>query len=443
MCIQKICRFGFSLILFSIITAGNAGVLKTVAGGGEQDVDLPIPGASATSVFVNAYGVQQGLTRHFYLPSYDMGSYMEESIDGVVRVNPYGVIDWTAITTFGCLDDIAVDFDGSVFVTEACGGRVHHIGLDGIVTVIAGTGVEGSEGDDGLATEAQLSGPEGLAIDEQGNLYILEMDLCIVRKVERETGIISTVAGNREEGCGYNGDSGPADVIQLDRLRKLAIDKAGHIYIPDDGNKVVWKVDLTAGTTQRIAGIPGVAGYTGDGGPALEATFDGSRGVDVDQWGNIYVVDRYNNVIRRIDPSGIIMTIAGNGGYGYLDHATDPTQGMLKSPTDVSVDLDGQLYIADYGNRLIRRVAFNPEIDNVTPRFARIGHKLILTGRYFGTYKGDSSVELNGVTLSASDIVHWSNTEIHLLIPEGAKRGRFVVNAEGGSSHPSRRIWIR
>lgn len=442
---MKVVAFSAGLICMAV--GANASVLKTIAGGGVQGVDNPVVGASATSIFTQSYAVQQGLTRHYYFPSYDMDGL---SSQGVIRVDPYGKVDWMVSGLAKYVDDIAVDIDGSVLVIEndqsVPANRVVRYSLDGSSAVVAGAGPRGDAGDGGPATDALLGRPEGLAVDENGNIYVATMDKCLVRKVDRSTGIISTVAGNIDLGCGFNYTEGATNLAtgtQLGIPRKIAFDKAGNLLIPDGTNQVVWKVDIQNDIIARIAGTAGISGYAGDGGPAVSATFNGSRGVDVDQWGNIFVVDRNNNVVRKIDSAGVITTVAGNGTAGYLDHVTDPTQGMLNSPADVSVDLDGQLYIADYFNQLIRRVSFSPAIQSILPISGPVGTKVVIKGKYFGSFKGQGTITLGALTIPATNVTNWSNTELHVTIPAGAVDGNFSVSAEGGVSNDSVRFNVK
>lgn len=292
---------GISVIAAS--GSAQAAVLKTVAGGGVQSTDFPAVGAPATAMYATSYGMQAGPSRNLYFQNYEVGINPVDGmrIEGLVRVDPYGIVDWIVPNIPGSADDIAVDHDGSVLTVsnDVDNNRVFRIKTDGSIVPVAGTGLRNFSADGGPALAADVGGPEGLAIDENGNIYIGSMYQCVVRKVDRVTQTISTVAGNSDLGCGYNGEGLPANRTQLATIRKIAIDKTGNLLIPDSTNEVLWRVDLKTNTIARIAGTPGVADYTGDGGSALSATFYGLRSVDTDQWGNIYVGDRSNSAIRK------------------------------------------------------------------------------------------------------------------------------------------------
>ncbi len=171
-------------------------------------------------------------------------------------------------------------------------------------------------------------------------------------------GVITTVAGNGYVGQnglgGYSGDGGPATSAELNNPVGIAVDTAGNLYIADAGNNRIRKVDIT-GIITTVAGN-GTQGYSGDGGPATNAGLSGSSGVAVDTAGNLFIADAGNNRIRKVDITGIITTVAGNGNADFSGDGGPATAAELNSPTGVAVDTDGNLYIADYHNHSIRKV---------------------------------------------------------------------------------------
>jgi hypothetical protein len=220
-----------------------------------------------------------------------------------------------------------------------------------IIDTVAGNGSWGYSGDGGPATEAMLSYPRGVAVDASGNIYIADLYNHRIRKVDT-SGIITTVAGNGDEG--YSGDGGPATEAMLDFPFGVAVDASGNIYIGDTHNYRIRKVD-TSGIITTVAGN-GAWGYSGDGGPATEAMLDFPCDVAVDASGNLYIGDVYNQRIRKVDTSGIINTVAGNGSWGYSGDGGPATEAQLHGPFGVTVDASGNLYIADYDNQRIRKV---------------------------------------------------------------------------------------
>jgi hypothetical protein len=202
----------------------------------------------------------------------------------------------------------------------------------GNITTFAGTGGAGSGGDGGPATAAQLTIPEGMAVDAAGNLYIAEFFGHRVRKVD-PFGTITTLAGTGTEG--FSGDGGPATAAKLSRPFAVAIDTAGNVYIAEVNNHRVRKVN-PAGTISTFAGN-GLSGFGGDGGPATAASMS-ATGVAVDTAGNVYIADQSNNRIRKVNPSGIITTFAGTGVRGSSGDGGPATAAMLSIPPSVSVD---------------------------------------------------------------------------------------------------------
>lgn len=246
---------------------------------------------------------------------------------------------------------IALDGSGNIFLGDRNNHRVRKINISGIITTIAGTGTAGYSGDGGQATSAQLNYVYGVAVDVSGNVYIADYNNAVVRKVNT-SGVMSTIAGTGT--AGYTGDSGLATAAQLNRPTGVTIDIAGNIYIADYYNAVIRKIN-TSGVITTIAGN-GSTGYGGDGGQATSAQFNQLRDVAVDVSGNIYVADQWNHRVRKINTSGIISTIAGTGTAGYGGDGGQAISAQLNAPNGVAVDGSGNIFIADTNNHRIRKV---------------------------------------------------------------------------------------
>jgi sugar lactone lactonase YvrE len=243
---------------------------------------------------------------------------------------------------------VAIDSAGNLYIADWVNNRIRMVTPAGIISTIAGNGIEGYSGDGGPATAAQLNKPSGVAVDSAGNIYIADVENHRIRKVTT-TGIISTVAGETE---GYSGDGGLATAAQLRLPYDVVFDSAGNRYIADSNR--IRKV-TTAGIISTVAGVS-INGFGGDGGLATAAKLGEPMGIAVDSTGNLYIADLHNHRIRMVTPTGIISTIAGNGNWGYTGDGGLATAAQLNNPSGMAVDSAGNLYIADSYNNRIRKV---------------------------------------------------------------------------------------
>ncbi len=233
----------------------------------------------------------------------------------------------------------------------------------GTIVTMAGDGAGGYKGNNGPATAAELSDPWGLAVDSAGDLFIADHDNNVIREVVKATGEIITVAGNGK--AGYSGDNGPATAAELDGPNTVAVDSEGDLFISDSANNVIREFVKATGDIITIAGN-GTAGYSGDGSPATAAEINSPRGITVDSAGNVYFADNPNNVIREIvKATGDIITVAGNGKAGYKGDKGPATAAELNGPNTVVVDSAGDLFIGDANNNAIREVETSGEIISI------------------------------------------------------------------------------
>ena len=238
------------------------------------------------------------------------------------------------------------------------------------MTTVAGTGVAGYSGDNGLATVARFNQTDGIAIGASGNMYVSDFYYNVIRMITKSTGIITMVAGTGRHTCFgyyncYTGDGYPATNATLYGPAGIAVDTSGNIFIADLNNHVIRKVTYSTGIITTVAGLgPKYAsGYSGDGGPAASARFNGPYSVAVDASGNIFIADTHNYVIRKVTYStGIISTVAGTGISGYSGDDGLATAAQMTGAFDVAVDSSGNIYISDFGNYVIRKVTYSTGI---------------------------------------------------------------------------------
>ena len=256
--------------------------------------------------------------------------------------------------------DVALDGSGNLYIADRVNNRIRKVDSTGNISTVAGTGTVGFSGDGGAATAARLDWPSGVALDGSGNLYIADGGNSRIRKVD-STGNITTVAGTGT--VGFSGDGGAATSAQLRNPYDVALDGSGNLYIADTWNHRIRKVD-SSGNISTVAGT-GTDGFSGDGAAATAAQLNQPTGVAVDGSGNLYIADTVNHRIRKVDSSGNISTVAGTGTDGFSGDGAAATAAQLWSPSDVAVDGSGNLYIADKNNRRIRKVDSSGNITTV------------------------------------------------------------------------------
>lgn len=333
------------------------GVISTVAGDGTYG--FAVDGVPAT-------GTPLARPQDVKLDSSDEIWIADSESNRVLNVDGTGVITTTAgggdccslgdggLATDAMLDGprgIAFGPSGDLYIADNFSRRVRKVDLSGIITTVAGNGTS-FHGDGGPATEAMLSRPRGLVVDGSGNLFIADAHNHRVRKVDG-AGTISTVAGDGN--CCFSGDGVPATSTSLNSPGGVDLDSAGNLLIADSFNNRVRKVDGT-GTITTVAG-DGDCCYTGDGVAATATSINNPQGIALDASNNIFIADSANHRIRKVDAvTGVITTIAGNGTEGFSGDGGAATIASLSQPHDVAVDLSGNVYIADAGNRRIRKV---------------------------------------------------------------------------------------
>ena len=254
---------------------------------------------------------------------------------------------------------LAVDGAGNLYLSDSNNNRVRRVdAVTGLISTVAGNGVAGFAGDGGAATAAQLNTPAGLCLDGAGNLYVADSANDVVRRVDAVSGLITTVAGVGGV-AGYGGDAGPATRAKLLTPEGLAFTPSGDLLIADTANSAIRLVDMSTGVIRTVAGT-GVAGFNGDGGPAITAQLSIPWGVAVRQDGAIAIADMSNYRVRLIDTAGVIHTVAGDGNRGFSGDDDLASSAELNGPAAVAFDPAGDLFIADAGNNRVRLVSGTP-----------------------------------------------------------------------------------
>lgn len=259
-----------------------------------------------------------------------------------------GSVDGTGSDArFNTPHDTAVDSSGNVYVADAFNHTIRKITSSGVVTTLAGSpGVRGSA--DGTGSAAQFNAPNGLTVDTSGNLYVADTTNCAIRKIT-PAGVVTTVAGS--PGIVGSAD-GTGSAATFRTPGAVAVDSAGNLYVADSGNYTIRKI-TSAGVVTTLAGLAGTAGVTDGTGTA--AAFSTPTGLAIDSSGNLYVPDPINHAIRKVTPAGVVTTPLGYPGIiGSADGTGNAAR--FNSPHDVAVDGAGNLFVADTGNDTIRMV---------------------------------------------------------------------------------------
>ena len=259
---------------------------------------------------------------------------------------------------------LAADAAGNIYLADSGNHVVRKVDTSGVITTFAGIGAAGFSGDSGLATAAKLNAPTGVCVGPSGDVYVNDLGNRRVRKIAASTGIITTVAGSGSPTP--SGDGGPAISAGMHTPIRCAVDQSGNLYIVDQGAdaNVVRKVD-TNGMISNYAGVYGGTGFSGDNGPATQAAMNNPTAASFDASGNLYVTDQSNQRIRKIDTNGIITTVAGNGIAGFGGDGSQATSASLTSPGETAIDSAGNLFIADTLNQVIREVTAGGTISTV------------------------------------------------------------------------------
>ena len=246
----------------------------------------------------------------------------------------------------------ALDAAGNMFICEES-GRILKVDAKGIIKTIAGEGGTGFSGDGGPAAKAQFHFPHNLIVAPNGDLLIADTLNSCVRRMDARTGLVTTIAG--AAGKGFSGDGGPAAKAQFNGAFSIALDRAGRrLYICDLGNRRIRAMDMKTGLIQTVAGN-GQRGAPADGADAASSPLSDPRAVCVDSKGNIYILERGAHALRVVDKAGKIRTVAGTGRKGFSGDGGDALKAEMNGPKHLYPDLQDNILIADAENNVVRK----------------------------------------------------------------------------------------
>lgn len=341
------------------ITAGPAATVTTFAGTGTKGFSGD--GGPATKAELNnVFGVARGPDGFLYLCDMDNARIRRVGPDGKIETyagsDKKGYKGDGAPATQASLNmpyEMAWDRAGNLFIVDMANARVRRVDAKTrVITTIAGTGKHGFGGDGGPATQAQFNAPHSLAFDPAGDLYVCDIMNHRIRKIDMKTGIISTWSGTGEMKTAPDGS--PITGSPLNGPRAMAFGTDGKCYVALREGNALLLLDPKANKLKRVAGT-GKKGFTGNGGPALEATLSGPKAVSLDAEGNVYMADTESHSIRYLDvKKGTIEVLVGNGMKGDGPDGQDPLNCQLARPHGVFVDTDGTVFIGDSETHRVR-----------------------------------------------------------------------------------------
>ena len=244
--------------------------------------------------------------------------------------------------------------DRALYICEVDNQVIRRVARDGVITTVAGTGRRGYSGDGGPALQATLNEPYEVRFDQSGNLLWVEMKNHLVRRLDARTQTLSTMAGTGQPG--FSGDGGSATNAQLNQPHSIQLDAEGHLYICDIANHRIRKVDARTGIITTFAGTGGKAA-TPDGAPIRGTPLNGPRAIDFDKNGDLWLALREGNAVYKFDrKAGVIRHVAGTGKQGFTGNGGPAKEATLSGPKGLSIGPDGNVYLADTESHSIRMI---------------------------------------------------------------------------------------
>jgi sugar lactone lactonase YvrE len=467
----------------------GSGNIVTVVGNGSYGYSGD-GGVATSAQLADPYGVAVDTSEDLYIADTYNNRIREVNAAGTITTvagtGSYGYSGDNGLAIGARLwfpNGVAVSAPGNLYIADTYNLRVRMVSRSGTITTVAGTGSYGFSGDGGAATSARLAYPNGVGVDASGNFYIGDTNNNRIRKVTA-AGIITTVAGNGS--FGYTGDGGAATGTRLASPEGVAVDATGNLYITDSGNARVREVNAAGSITTLVGGAvndgglsvfgllnqpsgvtrdnagntyiadtnnnrvrkvaadgsiatvagTGISGFAGDGAAATLAELNAPMGLALDAAGDLYISDSNNSRIRKVDGSGNITTVAGNGLHGYLGDSGAAISAQIGIPCGIALDSVGNLYISDISNSVIRKVATSGIISTVAGTGSN-GYSgdggAATSAKLYGPY--DVAVDVAG-NLYIADT---NNLRIRMVSTSGimttvAGNGSFGSSGDGGAA---------
>jgi len=396
-------------LLSAAIASGQT--ISTFAGNGTAGYSGD--GGQATQAEINrVVGLAADAARNIYLADQNNNRVRKVDANGVITtLAGTGVAGYNgdggtaALAQLNGPTGVCVAPSGAVYVNDEGNGRVRKIPTAGTITTVAGNGSGVTSGDGGPATSAGMVIPIRCAVDSSGDLFIVDQGAHRIRKVDGG-GIITTYAGTGVQG--FSGDGGPATQAEMNNPTAAAVDASGNLYVTDQSNQRIRRIDAATGTITTVAGNGNIA-FGGDGGPATSASLDYPGGIVVDSSGALFIVDTVNQRIREVS-GGVITTVAGTGTAGFAGDGSAPLQAEFNGPFPITLDNAGNLYVGDISNNRVREIT-GLAAALTTPAIPAIGG--VVSASAFGEFKSVSPgswIEIYGSNL-AVDTRSWADSD--------------------------------
>ncbi|WP_201978010.1 IPT/TIG domain-containing protein [Hymenobacter rubidus] len=437
-----------ALALLRPLGASAQYIVFTLAGGGSANGTTvgTTDGTGTAALFSSPAGVALDAAGNVYVADYANNKIRKVTAAGVVTTlagggatgATSGSADGTGTAAlFNRPYGVAVDATGTVYVAEYGGNKIRKVTAAGVTTTLAGGGATGttSGSADGTGTAALFNGPDGVALDAVGNVYVADLANNKIRKVTA-AGVVTTLVGGGATGTTPGATDGTGTAALFSGPSGVAVDAAGNVYVADRGNNKIRKV--TAGgvvTTLAGGGTSGLTPGATDG-TGTAALFNFPSSVAVDAAGNVYVADGNNNKTRKVTAGGVVTTLAGGGATGTTSGFMDGTgtAALFNFPSGVAVDVAGNVYVGDFRNNKIREVTAAvaipaPTLTSLNPTSGPVGTSVTLTGTNLSSA---TSVRFNGTAATVFAVVN--ATTVTAFVPVGATTGPATITTAGGTT---------